>query len=77
MMKSSLENTNYSEDESEYFNGLLEYLKQNVSLTVNENHQNIEIEINNLKSLDIYNINTVYYVAGYLTQSIISNQKNC
>lgn len=76
MTKENYNSTNYNEDDSKHFTGLLEYLKENIE-EEDDSEQIEEIDICSLPSLDIYNQNSIYFLSGYILKSIIKNSKCC
>lgn len=78
MVKSSYQNSSYSEDDSELFSGLIEYLKKRLDSTEDDFvEENWEISLESMPALDIYNQNTIYFIAGYLINSVIKKSSCC
>lgn len=77
MVKSSYENSNYKEDDSKLLSGLLEYLKEKSSISEEEIYDECEMDIGDMPPLDIYNQNTIYFIAGYVLNSIMQKSSNC
>lgn len=78
MKKKSFENTSYDADDSVPISGLFEYLRtccrNEIDLIEEENEH---FEIDNIPPMDLFTQNSIYYIAGYLVKSILTNAKDC
>lgn len=65
-------------DDSEEFDGLLHYFRKLCAPSDSEETElEIELQVDDVPPLDVYNQNTIYYIAGYITRSILNVSKKC
>lgn len=76
--KETYKNTSYEEDDDIYPTGIFDFIKNMEAVENEENKFNdIDFKIENIPAMDIFSQNSLYYIAGYICNSIAKYCKNC